>query len=321
MKKRLYIITMIIVAITLSFIYECSMKNEKKNIDESNKDSVYSKLNLEDNNKKRYISDETVYIVIFDTGIQQAYAQSFYNTKYSCASKILSYDNNKPYASESRHGTLMQQFIDEISIRAGSINNIKSIHVKVKEKDNEIITQNRIVSMLNEVMSLKKSGLNIKVLNVSQVVKLNEEKNQKIVNAIDELYKEGIITVTSAGNLPNENIKYNAFSKSKNSIVVGGISLNNEIWKYDEEGSPKNQRIDVYTYASGIKLGKKVQYFEEMVSGTSYSAEIISWNIANYFVLNNNVKPEYVKDKIKKSYKEKNGVRIFNIKKFYKEEK
>lgn len=322
MKKILIVIIIMSIVIGINEYYKYLNKSNNGVIDsvytQNDKTDVYGMLKLESFNNKEYTAQDVIYVVIFDTGIQQAYAQSFYNSKNSCVNKILSYDNEKVYATESRHGTLLQQLFDEMSIRAGTINKIKTIHFKIKECDNEKIPKERIVSMLKEVLILKERGFNIKVLNISQVVNSDSTKDKEIQGMIETLYEEGIITVTSAGNIKKEKVKSNVFANSKKCIVVGGISLNNEIWESDGEGTPIDERINLYTYASDVRLGEKVPYFSEEVAGTSYSTVIVSWNIANYFAMYNDADVSYVNNRIRNSFTYINGVRILDINKMYK---
>lgn len=305
--------------IFILFLSGCeSTDKAQTNVSEvGNQRDVYDMLKLGSYNIKE--KKDTVYVAIFDTGIDETYAQSFYQSEYSCISKIMSYANNSVYATESRHGTLMQQFFDEISIRAGTIDAIKTIHFKVKESDNEKISLERVVGMMNQVLKLKQEGYNITVLNISQIFESDNESAREIEQMIHTLFENGIITVSAAGNICDFDVQNNIFAKSDDSIIVGGIDLNNKRWVSDnQEGSPIGKRIDIYSYASDIVLGEKVPFYSETVSGTSYSTIIISWQIANYFSLHELIDINQLRDNIKNAIIINDGVKILDMNQLYK---
>lgn len=289
-------------------------------ISENSQGDIYNKLDLKRFSDKKYKNCETVYVAILDTGVQEAYVQSFYNTNKSCISNILSYSNKSIYSTDSRHGTLIQQFFDEMSISADSLERIKTIHLKLKESDNEKVSVDRIVNLLEQLVEIKKKGINIKVLNVSQSFECNGEDYNKILRQIELLKKNGIITIAAAGNKCDYDVNNNIFAKSKDVLIIGGTNFENYRWvSTNNEGSPINDRIDVYTYATCIRLGDKIPYFSETISGTSFSTLIISWMVANYTSINDS-SVEKCCDIIKKaSINNKCRLRVMDFNKLYKE--
>lgn len=316
-NMRKIILSVFIIFILFFSGCESAYKEQNKTSEVHNQSEVYDMLKLDSYNKNN--KKDIVYVAIFDTGIDETYAQSFYQSEYSCISKIMSYANNSIYATESRHGTLMQQFFDEMSIRAGTIDTIKTIHFKVKESDNEKVSLERVIGMMNQVLKLKQEGYNITVLNISQIFEGDNESAREIELMIHTLFENGIITVSAAGNICDFDVQNNIFAKSDDSIVVGGIDLNNKRWISDnKEGSPLGNRIDIYSYASDIVLGEKVPYYSETVSGTSYSTIIISWHIANYINLYESIDINQLRDKIKNAIIINDGLKIFDVNQLYK---
>lgn len=324
MKRNKYILFIFVLMVVFS-LQGCktSKSDNKDNTNnrvydlEDTMNSVYEKLNLKENFKNVPIKSEPIYVVILDTGVQEAYAQSFYESKYSCMAKIVSYNNNSIFSTESRHGTLMQQLFDEMSIRAGTIKKVNTIHLKIKENDDEKVSVDRILNLMNQVISLKKKGYDIRVLNISQTFSSKEDDYSKVADKIQLLKENGILIVAAAGNNCKNNLDSNIFAKSKDVIIVGGIDLKDNLWNAGEnEGSPCNDRINIYSYAAGINLGEKIPYFSEKVTGTSYSSLILSWIIANYELVNDSIKIDDILDNISSM---KNNLRIIDVDKLCKE--
>lgn len=264
------IIIIFAIAISLSFKF-VSLKRVRSitiNGYELTEKLKINKTNLKD------MSGKDITVAIIDTGLDISNFQNKSRIKYFkdfVNSKVAAYDDNG-------HGSKVATIIGGTDETKGIANDSKFIILKAF--DNEGKSNIEILnSALNWVLENLES-YNISIVNLSLgIEELNSSQHIMLKNIIGELHSKGLIIVSAVGN--GESSKQVLAPASYEGVIcVGSIKESND--GTIEKASYSRGKIDsaikdiVYTYGSNITIYKNNKNIDSIVSGTSYSAAIVS---------------------------------------------
>ena len=214
-----------------------------------------------------------------------------------------------PY-DDSGHGTAVAGIIAGNGENEGLASFVDVVGIKVLDyKDTG--SANKLLKGLKWAID-NSNTWNIKVFNISIGVQTNEKQVNEMEKLCEQAYQKGILIVSAVGNNPGYDVEYFPAS-SKYVLAVGSVGYNEQnqmtgIENYSLEWDKNGKSCpDVYTIGSNIlTLQSEVTYkgnFNEniyqadqyaIVSGTSFSAAIVTGILCN--LINEN--PEYTNEEI-----------------------
>ncbi len=265
-KRTIYAITLIIILLISSL--SVFLLGHRTIL--SNGLSINKYLNIEE-----VKDDNPITIAILDTGLE-----SFSSISSDRILKYVDFINGEDKMSDKDgHGTSISNVIASDGIQRGIAPYANLVILKVLDKDNKNLQG--LIDALNWILENHKQ-YNIKVVNISLVI--TTEGNSSCDMLFQMLYDEGIIVVGASGN--TNSVKKPA---KLNTVISVGAITNNSTYSKDDDTAiinyPYNERqyIDFYTFGDGITLlDPRINEYVVM-SGSSYSAAIVSGIIANYY--------------------------------------
>ncbi|MDE7162436.1 MAG: S8 family serine peptidase, partial [Anaeroplasmataceae bacterium] len=206
-----------------------------------------------------------IIIAVIDTGIDTDH--EWFTNRIAAGGKnfSLSKNDNKQYEYEDDqgHGTHVSGIITDLTME-----NVKILPIKVLNSSG-IGYASSIAVGIQYVTSLKKSGRNIRALNMSLGGTATTESNQLYSNSLSEAYDNGILPVVAAGN-ENTDVLYVSPANVSCAITVAALANANHVY-YRPYYSNYGAYVDVCAPGSAI-LSAKMGGGMVSLSGTSMAS-------------------------------------------------
>ena len=242
-----------------------------------------------------YNSDENpIDVYVIDSGLNNK--KYFYDNIVEKKNFINSIEDD-----ENGHGTFVTSLIS--SKYYGVTSNVKIHSLKVFGYEG-VTSSEYVFNSLKYVRNQCKT-LNKCVVNLS----LGSERVDEIDKLLDKMFEENILIIAAAGN-EDKDCKDFTPSNLHSLLVVGSIDYLN----YRSSFSNYGDCVDLYTYGDFVP-GLGLNNGMTVMSGTSFSAPIITGYITNFWSNNYNLSNKEVIKRFLEEYTyENNGLKVFRIK-------
>ncbi|MDE7106534.1 MAG: leucine-rich repeat protein, partial [Anaeroplasmataceae bacterium] len=229
-----------------------------------------------------------IIIAVIDTGIDTDH-EWFTNRIANGGKNFSTSTNNKKveYEDDQGHGTHVSGIITDLTL-----DNVKILPVKVLNSSG-IGYASSIALGVEYVTSLKKSGANIRALNMSLGGTATADSNKLYSDSISEAYDNGILPVVAAGN-ENTDTSYVTPANISRAITVAALANANNIY-YRPYYSNYGYYVDVSAPGSAI-LSARMGGGTVSMSGTSMAAPHVAAAAALIFTEHN----EYTHSQVEK---------------------
>ncbi len=238
------------------------------------------------------ITGKGIIIGVLDTGFEWRTHDALKNTKVIAEKDFVFGDNNTANEpgddpAQSNHGTYCLSII--AGYKEGYLIGTAFDCSFILAKTEDIRSETRIEEdnyaaaiqwMENYGVDITTSSLGYNIFdNYAYSYSDMNGKTAICTKAVEEAYKRGVVTITSAGNEGNNNWRYiTAPADGFNIISVGAVDYNNQIASFSSRGPTYDGRIKPEVTAMGVSVFGADTYSNgyRFASGTSSAAPIVA---------------------------------------------
>ncbi|MDE6413893.1 MAG: leucine-rich repeat protein [Anaeroplasmataceae bacterium] len=205
-----------------------------------------------------------IIVAVIDTGIDTDH--EWFKNRIAAGGKDFTASTSKTnyeYEDDQGHGTHVSGIIVDLTL-----DNVKILPIKVMDESGKGYTSS-ITLGVKYVTSLKKTGVNIRALNMSLGGTATSESNKLYSECITEADDNGILAVVAAGN-ENTNVSYVTPANVSCAVTVAAVANANNIY-YRPYYSNFGSYVDVCAPGSAI-LSARMGGGTVTQSGTSMAA-------------------------------------------------